>query len=156
MILNIIEKCTKINPAERYDNVLELSNELKSLHDNRQVEEKSSFTYRQLILPGFRTHTAWKMLISVPVYLFIIWLSLSLVVENTFGLPLWIQRFFFLLMFLSIICGTCNYMNIHKYFPLCTHKHRIIRFIGIILLDIMLAATLFITMVIILSIFFPT
>ena len=150
-LLNISEKCTQINPTERYDNVLELSKDIQFTCKS-QINTEPEFTTSQLLPPGFRTRTAWKMLISIPTYLFILWLSLSLIVENTYGLELWIQRFFCLFMFLSIIGGTCNYLNIHKHFPLCRHKYRIIRFIGIILLDIMLVATLFITMLIILAI----
>ena len=153
-LLDISEKCTRINPAERYDNVLNLSKDIQHVCNSKK-NKKSEFTASQLLPPGFRTHTAWKMLISIPTYFVVLWLSLSLVVKNTYGLELWIQRFFCLFMFLSIIGGTCNYLNIQKYFPLCRHKYKIVRFIGIILLDIMLIATLFIIMMIVLSIVSP-
>ena len=39
----------------------------------------------RFIPPGFRTRTPWKMLLSSVAYLFIIWLCLSLELENTYG-----------------------------------------------------------------------
>lgn len=149
----IIEKCTKMNPSERYSNVSELANAIKELIAPSQSHTKDEFSYNQLLPPGFRTRTAWKMFLAIPIYLFTFWLSLSLEVENTTGISLWIQRIFCLTMFLSIISGTFNYMGMQDHFPLCKSKYRVIRFIGIILLDITLVATLFITMMIILSIF---
>ena len=149
-LLNVSKKCTQLNPEERYANVLDLSKDIQ-FTSNSQINTEPEFTISQLLPPGFRTRTSWKMFISIPTYFLITLLSLSLVVENAYGLELWIQRFFCLFMFLSIICGTCNYLSIHKHFPLCKHKYLIVRFIGIILLDIMLVSTLFITMLIILA-----
>lgn len=152
-LTNIIEKCTMINPAERYQNVQELSLDLRKILASPYSHNKNNFVCSQFLPPGFRTCTIWKMFIATPSYLFILWLSLSLEVKNTFGISLWLQRIFCLFMFLSIIGGTCNYMNIHKYFPFCTHKYRIIRFLGIIFLDTIFVVTWFMILLIILSIF---
>lgn len=155
-LTTIIERCTMINPAERYDNVQELINDLQKVLNPSQLEKKSKNSYLQFLPPGFRTLTVWKMTIAIPIYLFILWLSLSLEIKDTFGGSLWLQRFFCLFMFLSIICGTCNYLNIHKYFPFCTSKYRVLRFLGIILLNTILVIALFIILLIMLSIFFPS
>lgn len=149
----IIEKCIKLNPTERYDNVSDLENALKNVNSTSQSEIITHFSYNELLLPGFRTHTVWKMLVALPTYLFISWLSLSLTVEDTYGPALWIARIFCLFIFLSVILGTFNYINIHRLFPLCKSKYRIIRFLGILLLDILIATILFIIMVILALIF---
>lgn len=149
-LFSIAERCIQMNPKERYDIVLELSRDIQSACNSR-TGTTSDFTSSQLLPPGFRTHTVWKMLIAIPIYIIILWLSLTLIVENTYGVELWIQRFFCLFMMLSIVGGTCNYLNIQNQFPLCRHKNPFIRCIGIILLDIMLVATLFFIMLIILA-----
>lgn len=150
----IIEKCIEINPSDRYDTVTDLENALKNLNNTSQI--KKPFSSNDFLLPGFRTHTLWKMLFASSTYLFLFWLSISLEVENSYGIALWIERFFCFSIFLSIIFGTFNYLNIHNHFSLCKSKYRIIRILGIVLLDTMFAGFLFIIMTIILSMFFPT
>lgn len=150
----IIEKCVQINPADRYRSVAELANALKRILPFPQPRKTATPNYHKFLFPGFRTHTAWKMLIAIPTYFFIFWLSLSLEVENTYGVALWVERIFCLSIFLSVIFGTFNYGNIHKRFPLCNSNYRIVKYFGIALLDFMLAATLFLLMMIVTSIFF--
>ena len=150
----IIDKCIKISPDERFNSIEELMNALNNLSSSSGYTESQKISLNQLLPPGFRTHTVWKMFVSVPCYLFILWLCLSLKIENTFGIELWIERIFCLLMFLSIIAGTCNYMDIHRYFPLCKSNRLIVKIIGIILLDTILVVSLFIIMVIIISLMF--
>ncbi|MGM9942313.1 MAG: serine/threonine protein kinase [Bulleidia sp.] len=151
-LLSVAEKCIQLDPKERYDSVSHLSMDIQSAY-MPQANTTSGFTASQILPPGFRSHTAWKMLISIPAYIVILWLSLTLEVENANGSELWIQRIFCLLMFLSIVGGTCNYLNIHEQFPLCRHKKPYIRVFGILLLDIVLVATLFFIMLIILAFF---
>lgn len=153
-LTEIIEKCVKLNPVDRYNSVTDLENALKCITHTPHSKTRTPFSYSQLLLPGFRTRTAWKMLIAIPTYLFIFWLSLSLKVENTYGAALWVERIFCLLIFLFIILGTFNYMNIHQGFPLCKSNYRILRFFGIVLLDFLLVIALMIIMIIINSLFF--
>ena len=146
-ITKIIKKCTKLKPSERYRTVEDLKIALEHSIQEENKEAKQPFSYKQLLLPGFRTGTAWKMLLATPVYLLILWISVSLSVENTYGAELWIQRFFFLLMLLSVIFATFNYMNMQSILPLCKSRHRIIRYLGIILLDALLVLVLILLMV---------
>lgn len=152
-LTDIIERCIEINPSDRYETVLELKAALEYKKTD-VAEPASSLTFRNYLLPGFRTLTPWKMLVASFSYLILFWLSLSLEVKNTYGASLWVQRIFCLLMFLSIIFSTCNYLNIHSFLPLCKSKHRIIRYAGILILDFMLAASLMVLMILILGVFF--
>lgn len=160
-IMKIIDKCTQIDPSERYNTVDELEYALRNINQTQQTYQpyqpaiKLPLSYNELLLPGFRTHTPWKMLVAIPSYILIFWLSLSVNVENTYGLALWITRLIMLFMFLSIVFGTFNYLNIHDYFPLCKSKHRIKRYLGIASLDIMLVAILFLILLIFISIIAP-
>lgn len=151
----IINKCTQINPSERFTNVIELE---KALTARIKPECKQFLpqTLLKYVLPGYRTKTPWKMLIASLCYLFIAWLCLSLSVEGTFGLALWIERIFVFSMMLSIIFGCFNYMDVQKIIPLCQNKHRLIRYLGIIILNVTVIFSLFIILMIIEVICFPT
>ena len=74
--------------------------------------------------------------------------------ENTTGPALWLERFFCLLIILSVIFCTFNYCNVQRFLPLCRHKNRILRYIGIAILDIIVTIYLFLIMMIIESVLF--
>ncbi len=96
-----------------------------------------------------------KMLLSSVAYLFIIWLCLSLELENTYGAKLWLERIFCLGMFIfAIFCGF-NYLNVQNILPLCKSKNRFLHYVGIILLDVAVIFALFVIMFIIESVAFP-
>ena len=151
-LTDIIEKCIEIKPSDRYETVSELKAALKYKEPDI-TEPVQSLSFRDYLLPGFRTLTPWKMIVATLSYLMLFVLCLSLEVKDTYGAALWVQRIFCLLMFLSIIFGTCNYLNIQRFLPLCKSKYRIIKYTGIIILDFMLAATLLVLMMLILDAF---
>ena len=179
--LNLIaERCTQMTPAARYQSVAELKNAVSQSyypaqhstsaagnssqyahqnHDNaanadtakRDIHDSAS----RFLPPGFRTRTPWKMLLSSVAYLFIIWLCLTLEIENTYGAKLWLERIFCLGMFIfAIFCGF-NYLNVQNILPLCKSKNRFLHYVGIILLDVAVIFALFVIMFIIESVAFP-
>lgn len=145
----IITKCIKLNPSDRYDSVDDLADALSNTIRVPKKKKEFPFSFKKLLPPGYRTGTVWKMLLATPVYLFIFWITSSLTVENTYGIALQIEKFFCFLVFISIIFGTFNYMNIQKYFPLCNHKYTIVRLIGIIIMDFLMVVGLLFLMLII-------
>ena len=149
----IIYKCTQMNPTERYSTINELQNEIFSLIDDKTIHTvtRSKSTYA---LPGFRTKTPWKMIVASASYLFISYLCLTLTVENTYGGALWLERIFCLIMMLTIVFGCFDYRNIQKLMPLCQHQNRLVRYVGIALLDFLLVFILLTVMIICESIFF--
>lgn len=158
---DIITKCIQINPADRYQSAGELKNALeKSKNPSvqtgrpRETKSKTVLTTRSFFPPGFRTLTPWKMFVSTLVYLFVFWLCLTMGVENTYGLALWVERIFCLLMMLSVVFISCNYLDIQRWFPLCKHRFKIVRFFGVILFDIMIFAALFFILLFIEVLFF--
>ena len=181
----IAERCTQMTPAARYQSVAELKNAVSQsyypaqhntsaagnssqyAHHNRDnVNNKASNntdtanqaihdSSSRFLPPGFRTRTPWKMLLSSVTYLFIIWLCLSLELENTYGAKLWLERIFCLGMFIfAIFCGF-NYLNVQNILPLCKSKSRFLHYVGIILLDVAVIFALFVIMFIIESVAFP-
>lgn len=181
----IAERCTQMTPAARYQSVAELKNAVSqscypAQHNTSAAGNSSQYTHNnqdnannaasdnadtakqalrgsnsRFLPPGFRTRTPWKMLLSSVAYLFIIWLCLSLELENTYGAKLWLERIFCLGMFIfAIFCGF-NYLNVQNILPLCKSKNRFLHYIGIILLDVAVIFALFVIMFIIESVAFP-
>lgn len=131
----IADTCTQLDPSMRFQSVAELKKELRPVSQTHASVPKPS-NHSQLLPPGYRTKTPWKMLVASVSYLFILWLCLTLQVEQTYGVTLWLERFFVLAMMLFIVFGCFNYLDIQRFFPLCKHKNRFVHYIGIILLDI--------------------
>lgn len=130
---SIIDKCTQLNPAERFENVSELKENLDSPKPMKKVHNSGSLS--DYTLPGFRTRSFWKMTVASITYLLLFMFSMSLKLDNTTGIALWIARIFFFLMALSIVFGCFNYMNVQRFMPLCQSKKRWVRYIGIAILD---------------------
>lgn len=150
----IIDKCTKINPLERYQSIAELENELSP---HRKNEPLLRFTQgiKKWLPPGYRTKTPWKMFLSTFVYLFLFWLCLSMELENTYGTELWMKRIFFLIILLFLVFGCFNYRDMQRFLPLCKHKNRMIHYLGIALLEIGIFFFGFFLLAILETTFFP-
>lgn len=69
---------------QNHDNAANADTAKRDIHDSAS----------RFLTPGFRTRTPWKMLLSSVAYLFIIWLCLTLEIENTYGAKLWLERIF--------------------------------------------------------------
>jgi serine/threonine protein kinase len=143
----IIEKATQLNPADRFTSISEILNLLTEInlacHPTKDTQEGS-----RLIPPGFRRRSPWRMVVSSLIYFWLAWFCLTLDFTAVTGLALWIERFFCLFMFLSLIFVGCNYMNMQKFMPLCQHKNRFIRILGILLLDTISLSILFTVMMV--------
>lgn len=152
---SIIDKCTRINPSERYKNISAFKSDLSTLV---KPAPKSGISLKlsRYTLPGFRTKRPWKMLTASLYYLFITLLFLSVEVKDTYGLKLFINRLFFISVFLSIPFVCLNYLNIQKLLPLCQSKHILVRYAGIIILNFLLIFGLFILLFIAEKILFPS
>jgi serine/threonine protein kinase len=143
----IINRCTQINPSERFANITELKKELHL---------RTSCDLTKLLPPGFRTKTPWKMFLSSIFYIITVWLSLSLTEQNVSGFALWGDKILFLAIVLSVVFCSFNYMNIQRFVPLCQHKNRMIRYIGIAVLNITVIFFLFLIFMLLEEIFLPT
>ncbi len=157
---SIIASCTQLDPALRLKDTSELSDRLKELEastDSKrsQISEykkhDSPASIRRFLPPGFRSRTPWKMAIASVSYLVLFWSSLTLIVEDAVSVQsLWIQRIGVLIWGLLIILCSCNYCGIQNLLPLCRHPNRMIRILGVILLDALV--TLLVLFLIVISI----
>lgn len=108
---NIIQKCTRFNPEQRYQSVEALMKDIQKLperfpveksvqqtvkhqsffHNNKKKDRKSFPTqkeisgWRKWLPPGFRTWKPWKMCIAGLVYAFALYISITLEVTNGDG-----------------------------------------------------------------------
>lgn len=149
----IINACTQMNPADRIQSVTVLKQLIQRIDNPVQPDIRKSFSPKLLIPPGYRTLTPWKIAVSSIIYLFVFWLSLTMDIKDTSGFALWLERICLLLIMLSVVFCSFNYCNIQHIFPLCRHQNRILHYIGIVLLDIIVAVYLLVLMFIIESIF---
>lgn len=152
----IIKRCTEMNPSDRMETVQELKNEIEKLQacNVKKSKHSTAFTlWQNFVPPGFRTKTPWKMITACTIYLFIFWLCLSLEVENATVFQLWLERITVLFIMLSIVFCCFNYRNIHRFIPLCANKHRLIRYLGVLLLNFAIIFSLLFTMMLLESIF---
>lgn len=152
---DIINKCTHMEPSLRYDSVADIHDALilHSASDTTYIPTRKLSAYSYMP-PGFRSKTSWKMLVATFAYLFVIYFSVSITFENTYGAKLWLERVFILIMCLSIIFNGFNYLNMQNMMPLCKSKYKVIHYAGIVLLDFIIILSLFVLMFILESIIF--
>lgn len=150
----IISTCTQMNPADRFQSMSTLKQAFLEIDNPMPSNISKSFTWKSLIPPGFRTLTPWKIGLSSMTYLFIFWLSLNMQLDSETSLLLWLNRIFCLAIMLSVVFCSFNYCNVQRILPLCGHQNRILHYIGIILLDFIVALFLFMILIIIESSFF--
>ena len=130
---HIVSKCTMINPDDRYKNIDALILELEGRSGLLYCDNAS---YPFYLLPGFRSKSPFKMLIATLGYGLLIYMGFTLDMGNS-GISGIIENIFICLALLSVILCSFNYMNIQKIMPLCRLNNRIIRYLGIIILDIL-------------------
>lgn len=172
----IIDKCTQMNPAERYQSIDDLrqalltnggilsythasqvsSRDLSGISSNRsntqiQGNSVSPAKHVQYVPPGFRSRTPWKMAVALLTYIFLTWFCLSLKVKNTFGAALWVERVFVLIMMLFIVASIFDYLNVRRLMPLCQHDKKATRILGVVMLDILVVFGLIVLMAIVQS-----
>ena len=164
----IAAKCTQMDPKDRFSSVEEVKEALLSMDaspksvsvaSGRSAEAAFTNT-RNLLPPGFRSKTPWKMIVAALCYAFMFWLAFSLVMKDSAGNvlpagPQWFERIFFLLMELSVVFITCDYLHIQHFFHLqCIHQP-VIRWVCVAVIDVVIVFILLLCMLELESLFFP-
>lgn len=151
----VIRKCTEMNPSDRMETVQALKSEIEKLqtHNSEKPQHRAPAAWENLIPPGFRTKTPWKMLTASLIYLFIFWLCLSLEVKNASVFHLWLERITVLFIMLSIVFCCFNYCDILRFAPLCNNKYRVLRCLGVLILNFVIILSLLLAMLLLESLF---
>ncbi len=136
--LRIIEKCTMMNPKERYSSVSELKQDLQN-----EIFGSVNNKFTRFLPPGFRSLTIWKMIVAIMGYVFLgVWCFTS-EVKNTTPLQLISIRICMFLSFMILVFFTFNYLDVHKYIKPCRSKNMAIRLLSIALIDFAIFSMLF-------------
>ena len=137
-LTSVIAKCTEMDPRKRYPDVDKLQ---KAMHRKLPGEKPESEPdgkaqqsgLRSWLPPGFRGHNRGILVMSIFLYVLLFAAGLLLDVENANSYQLVLNRFFFLLIFLSEIFFIGNYRNVWTWFPLTNSKYLLIRIFGVVL-----------------------
>ncbi len=135
-LAGLIETCTKMNPFDRPDSVDDLLEELLAFRGGSNVPKKHP--RRRFLPPGFRTGKTWHMALAVIGY-FLIFLVANIFPVGFYrkGESVVISVVLFLMM-LSIVFFSANYGGIHQQLALTRSRNPAIRFLGVVLYDLVI------------------
>lgn len=150
----IINKCTQLDPKDRYKNIIELHADLYKLSNPNTRSAIYKKPYHKYYLPGFRTQTPWKMFFGGFTYIFLAWLSFTLEIEDSSFSKLWLERCFCFSLFMSLILFCSNYLNVHKALPLTNSKNILLKILGIIIYCFFIFCAIFMLLTVIEAIFY--
>ena len=136
----IVEKCIKIDPNERYQNIDILKKDIESikiLKNNVEKEDKNihhADKEKKIfldVIPGFRTRTNWKMICAAFFYLFLICGLMTY--ENKFTLDEFRTNITVVIILLSLWFLYTNFFEIRDRLPIINSNNIIVKIFGYIL-----------------------
>ena len=147
----IVDKCTAIDPDDRFSNMQELIDMLTGktnaskletmlVDDNNIYSEKSGHPVKDpYALPGFRRGVPWHMIVAVLGYFSAVYISLSLKIESIKNeIALNFARVSFFVGFMAIIFFSCDYRGMHSKVKWMQGFSKIGKICATILIDIVL------------------
>lgn len=135
----IIRKCTDMNPYRRYSSVRLLKLDLMKL-GYVDFYTRKQFSDTSWLPPGFRTMTPWKMILTLPVYAFIICVICivnKFICERSPHNTIWgyiYDNVWVITLLFGPIFIACDYRGICRILPLCRSHNMLVRIIGVLLL----------------------
>jgi len=131
----IIEKCINMSPERRFSNALELKKSIQRTSGTMNHDKINRF---QIIIPGFRSRSIWKMIVAFLGYLMII--SIALGVESTNVTPFAnvFNKFVFLFMMLTLVMLYTNHLDIKRHLPLLNHSKIVVRVSGYVIFSFLI------------------
>lgn len=137
-LLSIVNRCTKLEPRERYGNIVVLKKDLSYVKEKPAAEKMPELTpnRNKFIPPGFRTMKLWKIIIASIFYTMLLSATFTFDMESDNPAFMWSDRIAILLIELLTIACWFNYGDIQQLFPLSKNKNVWLRLLGILLLNI--------------------
>lgn len=128
----VIQRCTMMEPQKRYPSVQTLLYALNTLNDRKPVPTVDG--WKRYLPPGFRTGGIGKKLLAAVGYIFLLTLGLGMTVEGVTDQGiLACYRVGVTLMLITMVLFSGNYLGIQAHLPLTRSQNIIIRFIGIVI-----------------------
>ena len=125
---HIVEKCTAIDPHDRYQNAAEL---FSALEKYRPSDKAKAAHFIKWLPPGFRTLNPVKMLLSGFLYVILFMAAIQLDVKNAPPGKEWIDKLFFLAFVFIAVAFIGNYMDIWHLFRADRIKQPLLRILWI-------------------------
>lgn len=145
---NIIRKCTELTPDNRYKNINELLNALDYLKNSPNGKK-----WKRFLPPGFRSGNPVYITISVFYYIFVTLICKDMKFTNSTDFEAAFKKVGTYLILLVIPFLSCNYLNIHERLPLCRSHNTIVKFIGVILFDVLISLSIMFITILLMSMF---
>ncbi len=134
----IISKCTKLEPNERYQNTKELLLKLIGYEKTRKniKPEKPKRKFYRALPPGFRKLNPVSIIFSTLGYALMFAVGFTMEVTNSSGMiETWFSRISFMLSCIVVILFSANYLDVQKKLHIKDIKNIVLRIILIILID---------------------
>lgn len=108
----IVEKCTRIDPNDRFASVQDIINALHLVRSS-EPEKAPKERFIRWLPPGFRTLKPGRIIVSLILYAFLIAVGTGLTVENPVSqLEIALNKLFFILCCLAAVFIIGNYMDV--------------------------------------------
>ena len=127
----VVNRCTCMDPDDRYQSTIELKQDLISIIV--PVEVHKEIAASGLALPGFRGHSIPVKIFAALMYLFVIYLSLTYSDEGMSPADLWVNRIMLLITFFMFILLYGNYMHIQSILPFTNSRKLPVKIFGFVL-----------------------
>ena len=130
----LIRNCTQINPKDRYRNATKLR---KSLHSPYDEGSTAKADWKRFLPPGFRKGVFIHTVAAIFGYFEILSFCFGLFSVDGVTRPGQIMASICLLIALiGIVLISSNYLNVQWIMPLCRSENVILRYLGVIILDV--------------------
>ena len=148
----VIASCLQMDPGKRYADADRLADALKAaegIPDASSGNRPPVSGAASFLPPGFCTRTPWKMGLASAAYAFILY-ETSVLKSTKASAPaqLGLERLAFFACCMSLILISFNYRNVQKTFPLCRSSSRILKFLGVVILNLLSLFVILLLMVI--------
>jgi len=135
---SIINKCTQLNPSERYSSIDELEMAITDITDSNICHNHHIKSPHDLLVympPGFRSGKILPSLFALVGYIFMFSVTFSISVNKPTPQALIVNRIGATVAILAIIFFSGNYMNCQTLLPLSKSENKTVKVLGIILWD---------------------
>lgn len=134
----IVRRCVELSPDARYQSIDRLIDALGELQSCAYVLPGKTPRWQRFLPPGFRSNRPVRYIFSALGYLVLFYFCFTLEVENAGLAEVILNRVVFTILFLCIIFFNGNYLGIQNTFILTKNKYRLIRWLGMGIVDVAL------------------
>lgn len=146
----IVRKCTRIDPKNRYRDIPELLHALNTYDGGPPEAGKKFSPFHRYLPPGFRSGTTVNILTALGGYALLIYLSLTFTASGVLpGLMTVIERILLFIFGLGLILFTCNYLDVWDACRISRIKNTWLRTAAVLAVDLVLAFAGLIVMIIV-------